>query len=69
MATREKGSGNRGDIWIVKPHYKKLVQEFEGTVDTGIDLTEKTAEDQKNLLNEAEEILKKNEIKQTEVPF
>lgn len=64
VAEREPGAGSQGDRWKIKPHYKKLMQEFEGIEDTGTELTERSAESEEEMLNEAEAILKAKEEEQ-----
>ena len=61
VADREPGAGSQGDRWKIKPHYKKLMQEFEGIEDTGGELTERSAESEEELLVEAEAALKTEE--------
>ena len=63
VAEREKGSGSQGDRWKIKPHYKALMQEFEGIKDTGEELTEKVAQTEEELLAEAEEVRREEELK------
>lgn len=64
IADREKGSGPKGDRWNIKPHYRKLMERFEGIVyQEGEDLTEVTAETtDQQLIDEANEARKEEEI-------
>lgn len=65
IADREKGSGNKGDRWNIKPHYRELMTRFEGIVyEEGKDLTEDSVEPTEDqLLDEAEEALREEEAR------
>lgn len=64
IAERKKGSGPKGDDWLLKPHYRDLMVRFEGIIFEGKDLTEETAEPTDyQLLTEAEEARAEEEIK------
>lgn len=56
IAGREKGSGSKGDRWSIKPHYKKIIQKFEGITQEADELNAMNVESQEDLLAEAEEV-------------
>ena len=65
IAGREKGSGNEGDRWHIKPHYRDLIRRYEGVKDEGKELTESNAEPtEEQLLADAAEALKEEEAQQ-----
>jgi hypothetical protein len=53
LADREKGSGNKGDRWRLKESVKSVIQRFEKVESLGIELTEDTAEENLEPIDEA----------------
>lgn len=52
---KEKGKGNQGDKWAIKPHYRELIMKFEGIVNEGGELTEDSALSDDEILADAME--------------
>ena len=67
IARREKGSGNK-NRWYIISRYRNLILKFEGIENTGLELTEGNAETNESLLEEAEALIKEQEL-QTEGMF
>ena len=63
LATRERGSGSKGDRWMIKDEYRAIIHKFEGVVNEGTELTEVNAErmsvpddEEQKKIREAEEL-------------
>lgn len=62
VAEREKGSGPKGDKWLIKPQYRKILQRFENIEHEGAELTEGSAQGEEDLLLEAKEAHKQQDL-------
>lgn len=62
ITDREKGQGNRGDRWRIRPHYRDIIRKYEGVKKEGEELILDNAEQSdEELRKEAEEALKSDE--------
>ena len=48
IVDRIKGSGPQGDKWKMRPHYRAMMQKFEGIKELAVELTEYNAEDEED---------------------